>query len=374
MPDPSPELLFLSGPQEGQRAVLFQPVALAGRAEDCEVHLVEEFASRQHLRFQRTNEGCQVEVLSSRGARINGKLYKPPTKVLLDTGDLISLATETVILFVAAGDDPEAALAEYRKAHPAPAPVQRPPPVPAGLAATRRGAGQCPVPPPPPEPPPPAEEQAPKPSPPVTPAAQEEARRRHAQATSRAKLRKYAVLGGVYAIFLVGLAIFLATRSRGPASVATGGPPGLLPESAIEDAVQQPLSRATNENLAAENLHQAQTLYDSRGFHLGNRQKCVKGFKLCLAFLNRKEFDSPADSDRCHTVSGELIDQVRDAYREAWLREKARLWAKANQKWEEVRAMLPPDSDWNSPAYKAATDNVMAHIAYTRMNMPRGGR
>ena len=114
-----PELLFVRGPQAGQRVVLTTGQAVLGRSPECDVRLEEESASRRQVQFEMTAEGVVVENLSSQGTLISGKRYKSGKRVLLDTGDVLAAGAVTEILFVAAGDDPEAALTAYRQARPA---------------------------------------------------------------------------------------------------------------------------------------------------------------------------------------------------------------------------------------------------------------
>jgi hypothetical protein len=358
VPQPCPELLFVSGPQGGQRAVLLKTVSLAGRSEACDVHLAEEFASRQHLRFENTPDGCLVEVLSPHGVRINGKTYKPPKKILLDTGDRLVVGAATEMLFVAAGDDPAEALAAFRKAHPPPA-KPRPeakegPPEPA--------AGPVPE---------PVRKEEPATA---APAPQEDEERQRAL-QHRAKVRKYAILGGVYAVVLVGMFFFLGSLKKGSTfGSGASGPPAVISESLIEKAVREPLVRGLSENLAAEELRQARAYFARRTDRFGylHLQKCVKNFKLHLAHLKRPDFVDPDDSTRYGAAVEELIAKVKEVYREAWFREKARLWPDSNRKWEELRAILPDDPEWDTEAYKQVVANVMLHAAYTRSNMPKG--
>jgi len=351
MAQPCAELLFLSGPQEGQRAVLIKPVMLAGRAEACDVLVADPSASRQHLRFEATADGCLLEVLSARGVRINGKSYKPAKNILLDSGDCLALGAGTEILFVAAGDDPEAVLAEHRKAHPSAQPPDKkppPPPPPPEEAPAKKEAAQRPGAAPPPS-------EVPDASP------QERAR--------RAKVRKYAVLGGVYALAMVGLVIFLS-RMKTDGTPAPGSL-AILADRDIEDAIAAPLTRGVNDNLAAKELQDAQAAFDSRNYRLGNLQNCVKHFKLHLAYLNKKEFEDSKDSTMFLTASRDLAAKVKEVYRKALIDEGSRMWREANQKWEDLRLVLPKDQDWNTDAYNKVVDNLWAHAAASRQNIKR---
>ena len=109
-----PVLMFVRGPQEGQRVLLNQSVLVLGRGGGSDVMLSEDFASRRQARYELLQPGPTLENLSDKGTWINGKRYKAGKHVLLETGDLIGAGRETEILFVAAGDDADAALAAYQ--------------------------------------------------------------------------------------------------------------------------------------------------------------------------------------------------------------------------------------------------------------------
>ena len=108
-----PMLVFVAGPQAGQRVLLSRPVLVLGRGGGADVLLSEDYASRQQARYELLQAGPALEGLSQRGTWINGKRYKSGKKILLATGDLIGVGQETEILFVAAGDDPDAVRAAY---------------------------------------------------------------------------------------------------------------------------------------------------------------------------------------------------------------------------------------------------------------------
>ena len=73
MANARPELIFVAGPQAGERAVLMTNDVLVGRSPSADVHLEEHAASREQLRFQLTGEGWLMENLSAQGTRINGR-------------------------------------------------------------------------------------------------------------------------------------------------------------------------------------------------------------------------------------------------------------------------------------------------------------
>ena len=97
MPSTCPELIFVAGPQQGERAVLMSPVVGVGRSPDADVQLSELYVSRRQLQFAITHEGWIVENVAKKSrVRINGKKLKVGKKLILDTGDLLSVETFTI--------------------------------------------------------------------------------------------------------------------------------------------------------------------------------------------------------------------------------------------------------------------------------------
>lgn len=357
MATPAPELIFLSGPQAGERVVLLQPVMIAGRSGDCDVHLADEHASRQHVRFQMTPDGCMLEILSPRGALVSGRKYKAGQRLLLETGDCLGVGTKTAILFVSAGDDPDAALSAWRNAHPRrAAPKKESPPAaapPADVPVLVEAASPV----------------AALAGPPALPQTPEELAAVKKAQDRRKKVRRYLLLGGVYAAAIIGLVVFLQTRTKDGG--AGGGRPGALRDREIAEAIREPLVRSLSENIGVEELRKAQALFPGRNFPLGRLQKCVKSYKLHLACMNKQDFDLVADSKDYGNARDELIAQVQTAYKEALLREDAKRWASANQKWEELRRILPHDPEWDSDGYKRLVKHIMDHASFTNQNMPK---
>jgi hypothetical protein len=178
-------------------------------------------------------------------------------------------------------------------------------------------------------------------------------------------------MGGVYALAIIGFVIIMSMRPKQDQG-RTDTSLKVLTDAEIEDSLHAPLARGTNENLAAEELRKAQAAFDRRNYKLGYLQKCVKSFKLALAYLNKQDFETAEDTARFQAASEDFAGLVKATYREAWLRETARTWLPANQEWEKLRSILSDDDGgWNTAAYKALVDNVMRHAAYTRAYVTR---
>jgi HJR/Mrr/RecB family endonuclease len=109
-----PELIFVGGLQGGQRVVLTHTVGVFGRDSGADIILSEEYISDCQAQYKLRGNEFILENFSKHGTWINGKRYKYGELVLLETGDVIGMGRNTQILFVAASDDADVALAVYR--------------------------------------------------------------------------------------------------------------------------------------------------------------------------------------------------------------------------------------------------------------------
>lgn len=343
MPQPNPELIFLTGPQQGQRSIIMTSPAVAGRVASCDLHLTEEFVSRQQFSLELTVEGWVMENLSANGTRVNGKKFKAGKRVLLDSGDVLRMGRDTEVLFVAPGDDPDQILAEYQLANPVQAPAPQAP-------ATE------------------APQDRPESKPPPLPSAPEEPAEEMTdeQKLAKAKIRKYVIFGIVWGIGLVALIAALTMMRGGDGPIRSSRPTKLL-KRRIEGMLREDISREKNLQEAAERLTKAIGKYGTgKWFREGELQNCVKNFKLHLAYLDSPDFDDPKHSLMYKDARGKLIRRVQDRYREAWFREQDRQWAGADEIWQKLMRVIPRDSEWDTTGYDKLQRNIMAHAAYAR--------
>jgi len=351
-----PELIFVAGPQTGQRVVLNRPVIVLGRSGQADVMLSEEYCSRKQARFEMIQAGPTLENLSARGTWINGKRYKAGKKVLLETGDLIGAGKETELLFVAAGDDVEAALAMYR----------------ASAESRKNAFGRRPR---PPEPPPqavatpPAEEETPPDS--EHPPAREFDRKRpprpsemtpeqRAAQARRARLRKIGIGLGVY-LGLVGIVIVFGLVYAGNSGTRDEMPP-MLTEQQIAEALRTAVERSPNPLEHQRKLQQALELYQGAALDARRLYDCVQAFKLALAYSNRAYFENVEDQRKYRDALDRLTREVASRYRQAYLLEKSREWAQAEQVFYDLLAIV---HDEKNPIFR----NVQAH--YSRVQSLR---
>ena len=76
MPQNRAVLIFVSGPQKGERLSLPGGILLAGRSASAHILLAEQYASREQFRFQFTHDGWIVENIGTSPVKINGKKFK----------------------------------------------------------------------------------------------------------------------------------------------------------------------------------------------------------------------------------------------------------------------------------------------------------
>lgn len=364
MSEKFPELVFVSGPQTGERAMLTASPALIGRTPQCDICCKEEFVSRQHVRMEMAQGGLVVENLSANGTLINSKRYKAGLKVLLATGDVLGVGLATQILYVAAGDDAEEALAEYRRKAPPPEPppvVEKPAPdkAPAAVGAdgnpktaslagaVGRGVPSATAPPvtnalaPPP----------PGGRAPVAPAA--------SPLTADKKLRKYLKFIVVYAVGLVALVVFLIMfRNHGG---ETQNQNYVLTRDDISKALRQKLRREVKPTEAQAALAAAEKLFDRRNAAPSNLYEVVHNYNVYLA---RKEgnsvWEDPEQNRRYDQALDELVDAVSTRYDNAYAHERNKNFVTAKKIYEELLRMLPM-GEQGTPVGDVVK-NIMQHL------------
>ncbi len=364
-----PELIFVSGPQSGQRVVLSRPAAVLGRGGSADVLFSEEYVSRDQARYELLQAGPTLENLSARGTWINGKRYKSGKRILLETGDLIGVGQTTQILFVSAGDDSDTALATYREY----------------IATGKDAFGRKPLPekadsaPPPlpePESSPDEDEQWGK----------DEVRPKHPsdlptgqagmsaaerlEAEQKARKRKIAIGLGIYLAAIIIIAIVLKLRTGGKDK--PWPEPTRLTGDQIAESIRTPVQRTPNPLREEEELKKAVGLYQQYclgdSYHLYD---CLSAFKEALAYNGKGYFDDPEHDRMYSEVLDRLIDTVKKRYDNAYLREKAEEWGQAEKEFFEILRIYRDQSG-------GLFENVQAHYKrvqhFNQMNKPKKRR
>ena len=330
------ELVFVEGPQEGQRTLLTSSTMVAGRSPQSDLTLDEPYVSRRQFQFTNTTEGWVVENISDTPIRINGKKYKRGKKILLDTGDVISVGMATEILFVSGSDQAQQAMDEYRLANPEgePEPAEKPAvktPKPKRTEKSRKSK--------PPEP-----------------------------KTDRSdKLQKYAVMFTIYLVVIVAGAIFLKMHLSTRSKTSTDAP-GRLTLPQIERILKAPVGTKimVKDLLAANNaLEQARQTYHDAAVKDGNLYKSVKYFKLYLAY-KRGTFEERRDEQMFRLATSELVDKVQHKYRNAVIHEKDKNWLQARMLFEELLRIVPAKDKPHPEPDNAIFDNIKEHFVYVR--------
>ncbi len=355
-----PELIFVAGPQAGQRAVLMNDVSYIGRSPQADVCVQEEFVSRQHVRFALTRDGWVMEnVSTSSKISINGKKYKAGKQLILASGDVLGLGAETELLFVEAGDDPNGVLAAYREKNPTPISSTTKHKKPAEPSKVEKAVSEAspiePV------------KKARKRKPVKEPASSGEAAR-------KAKYRKYAIGFGIYMVLMIGLfALLMAAKSAKEDQEQTEAPRAWLTGKEISDAIESDLERAPNVEASARSLKNADELFRnrSRTHEKKNLYLCVKNYKLYLAFRRKdKRIFTPGDERNFDTARRELIERFQTTYDNALVAERGHRWADAHNELEELLRYIPVNEATEDPQVKAViVDNVLEHLRYVSKEM-----
>ncbi len=360
-----PELIFVAGPQQGERAVIMTSTAILGRSPTADVRLVEEAASREHVRFQFTRDGWVMENISANGTLINGKRYKKNKKIVLDTGDVMGVGLETKMLYVSPGDDPEEALQGWREANPTSQPQSAQSATPSEPAKAAKAAKAPGNPPPLPgreKPALKADEQA------VEESEEDGLGGPPAKGSKALKI----VLLSVVLLGMVGFGLALMLRSD-PADVpgsSRGELPYLTPEE-ITEALGAPLSRPLSPTQASAALKTAVSSYTNKAlWEKGDHYRCVKQFKLYRAFSQSSSFPRIQYERMADAAARDFDLLIRRKYRAAWKFEKAKNFRNAKRVFEELEEFLPVrDVERESQVYKVIVTNIRKHRTYVKSQM-----
>ncbi len=378
-----PELIFLTGPQAGERAVLMTNPAVLGRAASTDIRLKEQAVSREQLAFTYTNEGWLMENRSANGTLVNGKRYKRrDQKLALDTGDVVGVGIQTLILYVAGGDDPEAALAAWRDANPDI--DTTPTPAPAGGAPAGEGEGPRTDAAGAPEKKPGKKEKGDREQKPKGKKAaaggeagehddaESEEEDEEDDETGSVKLKIILAFLVLLGIVIFGIAMILRSGGPGPQDAGPTGPSRLTNEE-IRQAIEAPVDRPPSRTKAAEHLQRAVHSYENRVlWEPGDLYRCVKDFKLHKAYRNAQSLSSIRHEQMFHDAMEELVGKVQQRYDAAWRLEKARSWRNAKLSFEEILIILPiAELDRNGEIYQTIFLDVRDHLNLIKSKMGR---
>ena len=357
----SAQLVFVKGPQTGQRVSLQGERITAGRSSDCQLPLKEHYVSRRQMQLTRTPDGWILENLSTNGTMVSGRRYKSDQQILLATGDLLGVGLETEILFVAEGDDPKEALAKYIQSQPAPeapkpAEPEAPPP-------DQPAEGELP--------PPPEDEMAPA-TESIASLSEVEV-----QAQQRkAKMKKYLALLAVSVAITIGviaLSTFVGpTQVSGPSS----GIPARLTADQIRAAITAiPTDVTPGATQAASELQLANQFFQN---HLlpGQLYACIRHYKFYKAYRGSAGFEDGHDERNYTTaLDGDghgdpgLVNAVCNLYDRACEDELAQRWADAYPLFVKLEKMVPAEPD--DPTYDKLLKNIIEHRKFVQVKMAK---
>jgi hypothetical protein len=348
------ELIYVQGPQAGQRASLMLPVVTVGRGQQADIQLTEEHVSRKHFQITLTQDGWVFENTSPLRSRVNGKKYKAGKKIILDTGDVIGVGVETEFLFVATGDDPEAALIAYRqdgakKSTPRTA-VATPSPDPPGQAGDDQQPG--------------ALEQIEGARPAQTPEDEEEDEpdeEELAILAQKAKFKKYATIFGIYIGVLAVVVILIVSMGDRPGEAPEKGQaPKLLNNDQIEEYIEVALNRDNNSVEARNALEKAIEELD-RTNAVDHLWRSIYHFKLSQAYgkvLNTK------DETLFKSAKRRLTKHVQGEYRNAYLHQGDGKYGTADYIYRRLLKILPVIGRRNET--DELRKNIIYHMDYVK--------
>ena len=358
------ELIFIAGPQQGQRSLLMTASVVIGRHPSCDIQITEQTVSRQQARFRLSPHGWVVGSLASSAIRVNTRRYKASQQIILETGDILGVGIETEMLFVAQGDDVEAALAEMREAHPqfagftVMAPVEAPTdqvPMPPTPPVERPDAFAPPVPVPEPEPLD------------LIVSDRDEALAVEAAETEKerkAKLRKYVVGFGLYGVLFLGFIIAMSLRPT--EDTVDGVKLERLPDREIEKILTKDLDIPERPRYAEDALDKARRHYDDFPQQPDAMYKAVKQFKIYLKFTGMQGFQKAENQTLYRNAKNTLVDSVTEVYHRAWKEFKNEDWDASLRDFQEVLRMIPVQDEPYPDKDNKLFLNVRRHIRFIR--------
>ncbi|MCY2930724.1 MAG: FHA domain-containing protein [Planctomycetota bacterium] len=370
------ELIFVAGPQAGQRSPLMTNPVLAGRGGECDVRISEECVSRKAFALTLTRDGWIFENLTSRKMPVSGTACKPGKQLFLETGDVIAPGVESQLLFVEADDDAEAALAAYRasqvteappEAAPEEVPSDSPAPVPVGVTPIVR--------------PPALPETSLAIGAEVAAKVTDQALRASVQADEKAaKRRKMLVVFAVYAAAMVGVIVLLATFRKNTQTGPGAGAPHTLTKEEIEGCIRkgyqdyrvslrrEPLPLDAGK--AEDCLKIARRLWATRSAAIVNPYEAYRNYKLYLAYSGLHLPKDARDVDDCDAARDHLIKWIWEVVQNVKSREDLASWKEATVELDKLERSLRgcTEDDPEYPILKNARehDNYVRGILLTK--------
>lgn len=321
-----PWLVFISGPQAKARFQLKKSTVTAGRSSLVDIQLSEQYASRRQFTLTRSADGWIFENIAAAPCKINGKKFKTGKEVILDTGDIIQIASETEFLFVAEGDDIEAAIRKY-------APIEKEQeqevqPLQAKPAKPKK------------------KKTKPEKDKPVD--------------QTKAKIRKYAVIFGIYLLIIAIVAVWLGMKVKDRKKNAVySDQPIRLTNQAINDLFSSNFEQLRNTHATRVELNNARTWYESKN-DPSRLYRTVYHYRLARAYAHG---DLPANLERKYRFAQtDLIKEIQNKYDIAWKFEKARQFRPAVAQYNLLLAMIPYIREYEDPM----RSKILEHLAYIK--------
>jgi pSer/pThr/pTyr-binding forkhead associated (FHA) protein len=348
----SPELIFVAGPQAGLRHAMMSSPVIIGRDPEADVLIEDESVSRKHARFDLTSAGWVLTNLSRNGTLVNDKRYRKSSKqIILDTGDVMTLGQETVILYVAPGDDGEAALAAWREANltdQAPQ-VQEDEQEAEPEDSPDRHVEE-------------PEQKGPPPRP--APENEQDEEEDQDQPSPSGKFKKVAIGLGIYLLAMVGLFIYLAARQDSSDANGDSGPPSALARDEIRRILDKQYDVEEDPIRARTMLERAEQFYRRRNDAPGNLYRAVKAFKLHLEHKGSASFAESRHLQMYLAALDQLTDKVVRLYDQAYKLTRRQRWREALAAWKRLQAELPVKEPPHIEAGNQLWDHITDQISY----------
>jgi len=186
-------------------------------------------------------------------------------------------------------------------------------------------------------------------------AAEEAARARKSQ------IRKYILFAGVFTLSVVGVVLAVLFRPREDKN-DRGYLDMQITRDKIREIVENPLDvRAAQFQTSMKYEQKAKDAFKTRHDEPGNIYRCVKLFKLSLAYRDNRR-GSAEVAQNFATAKQELAQAICRRYEDGFVDERNRNWPRARENFEAILRLYPvkeePEPEVSNPIWQMAVEHI----------------
>ena len=198
----------------------------------------------------------------------------------------------------------------------------------------------------------------------------------------RKKYKLYAIIGGAWVVVLIGIIVLLTMLKNNDDGDVTDLK--IYDKDEIVEIIERPMpSKGNNPASAKDCLTEARRYYASRNARPGNRYRCVKNYKLAIAWgasltrVDDEQFDgAPASLNGGATpgVKQELADRLTDQYNDALALLREKDYVNAEKSYRQLLAMYPAGEPPNGDRDDKLLKNFQDYMGKTKKEKAKARR